>query len=81
VKDADLSGCPDGLLPIVMACLRPHAQRPSAEALLSALEAAAGPVPRDWLPPAVTSSFADYQDLPGRAGASRWRLGLKRARR
>ena len=42
------------------------------------LEAAAGPMPRDWLPPAVTSRFADYQDLPRRAGASRWRLGLKR---
>ena len=47
---ADLSGCPDGLLPIVMACLRPPAQRPSAKALLATLEAAAGPCPATGCP-------------------------------
>ncbi|HEY6788429.1 MAG TPA: hypothetical protein VI365_14075 [Trebonia sp.] len=67
----DLSGCPDGLLPIVTACLQPPAHRPSAEALLAMLEAVAGPMPRDWLPQAVSGRFADYQVLPGRSGARR----------
>jgi hypothetical protein len=67
----DLSGCPDGLLPIVTACLQPPAHRPSAVALLAMLEAVAGPMPRDWLPHAVSVRFADYQVLPGRSGARR----------
>jgi len=67
----DLSGCPPGLLPIVMACLQPPAQRPSAKALLAMLEEAAGPMPRDWLPPAVAVRFADYQVLPAAPGACR----------
>jgi hypothetical protein len=67
----DLSGCPDGLLPIVMACLQPPVQRPSAKALLAMLDAAAGPMPGDWLPQAVTGRFADYRVLLRPAGASR----------
>jgi hypothetical protein len=77
-EDADLSGCPADLLPIVTACLQPQAQRPSAAVVLEMLEAAAGPVPGDWLPPAVTDRFADYQVLPGTSGAGRWRSGLTR---
>ena len=86
-EDPDLSGCPDGLLPIVTACLRPPAQRPSAQAVLTMLEAAAGPVPGDWLPPAVAGRLADYQVLPRLPGASRrsgsWlpRLALMAKRR
>ncbi len=67
----DLSGCPDGLLPIVMASLQPPAQRPSAKALLAMLDAAAGPMPGDWLPQAVTGRFADYRVLLRPSGASR----------
>jgi hypothetical protein len=74
-EDADLSGCPADLLPIVTACLQPPAHRPSAAVALAMLEAAARPVPEDWLPPAVTDRFADYRVLPGPSGASRWRLG------
>ncbi|MCW2929262.1 MAG: hypothetical protein JWM19_224 [Actinomycetia bacterium] len=70
-EDADLSGCPADLLPIVTACLQPPAQRPSAEAVLAMLEAAAGPMLGDWLPPAVTGRFADYQVLPDPSGAGR----------
>jgi hypothetical protein len=67
---ADLADCPAGLLPIVVACLLPPAQRPSAKALLAMAEAAAGPMPRDWLPQVVTDRFADYQVLPDPSGAS-----------
>ena len=67
----DLSGCPAGLLPAVMACLQPPAHRPSAVALLAMLDAAAGPMPRDWLPPAVAVRFADYEVLPAASGAGR----------
>jgi hypothetical protein len=65
----DLSGCPAGLLPIVTACLRSPRERPSAEELFAMLEAAAGPMPRDWLPQPVADRIADYQVLPARSGA------------
>jgi hypothetical protein len=68
----DLSDCPADLLPVVTACLRPPARRPSAEALAAMLEAAAGPVPRDWVPPVVTDRFADYQVLLGSSRAGGW---------
>jgi hypothetical protein len=68
---ADLADCPAGLLPIVVACLLPPAQRPSAKALLAMVEAAAGLMPRDWLPQVVTDRFADYQALPDSSGAGR----------
>jgi hypothetical protein len=67
----DLAGCPAGLLPVVQACLLPPAQRPSAKALLTMLEAAAGPIPRNWLPPAVTGRFADYLVIPDPTAARR----------
>ncbi|HEX4832488.1 MAG TPA: hypothetical protein VH478_15500 [Trebonia sp.] len=63
---ADLDGCPPGLLPVVQACLRPSGQRPPVAALLAQLTAAAGPMPRAWLPPAVATRLAEYQALPGR---------------
>lgn len=59
--DPDLSGCPPELLPIVRACLLPEHARPAAAEVSAQLEAAAGPLPRNWLPPAVAIRLADYQ--------------------
>jgi hypothetical protein len=73
--DPDWTGCPPALLPIVRACLLPPSERPSVKAVLESLEAVAGPMPRNWLPPAVTARFADYRALPGsaRSGGGRKR--------
>ena len=75
--EPDLSGCPLALLPVVRACLLPASERPAARALISQLEATAGPVPRSWLPPVVAARCADYMTFP-RPRASRglraWRL-------
>ncbi len=62
--DPDLTGCPPPLLPIVAACLLPSARRPSAEAALAGLEEAAGPMPRNWLPPPVAARFSAHLLLP-----------------
>jgi hypothetical protein len=74
--EPDWTGCPPALLPIVRACLRPPSERPAVTALLADLEAAAGPLPRSWLPPAVTARFTDYRTIPGPqrpGGRRRWR--------
>jgi serine/threonine protein kinase len=73
MDDPDWAGCPPELLPIVQACLRPPSQRPPVTALLAELEAAAGPMPRNWLPPAVSARFTDYQTIPGAARSGRRR--------
>jgi serine/threonine protein kinase len=78
--EPDLSGCPPGLLPVVRACLLPAPDRPSAAAMLARLEGIAGPMPRNWLPQAITARFADYLSFPAPPPASRPRRGW-RARR
>jgi hypothetical protein len=82
VDDPDWTGCPPALLSIVRACLRPPPQRPPVTALLAELEEAAGPMPRNWLPPAVAARLTDYQDTPRprRTGGRRdWRAPRPRA--
>jgi hypothetical protein len=65
VLDApDWTGCPASLLPAVQACLLPPARRPSAEAAVAQLEEAAGPMPRNWLPPPVAARFSAHLLLP-----------------
>jgi hypothetical protein len=64
LDDPDWTGCPALLLPVVQACMLPPARRPSAEAALAQLEEAAGPVPRNWLPPPVAARFSAHQLLP-----------------
>jgi hypothetical protein len=71
LDDLDLSGCPAGLLPVVRACLLPAPDRPTAREVLARLEGAAGPMPRNWLPPAVAARLADYEDLPDPPAAPR----------
>ncbi|HTU75980.1 MAG TPA: hypothetical protein VMG38_20885 [Trebonia sp.] len=63
-SEPDWTGCPPLLLPAVQACLLPPARRPSAEAALAQLEEAAGPVPRNWLPPPVATRFSAHLILP-----------------
>jgi Protein kinase domain len=64
LADPDWTGCPAPLLPAVQACLLPPARRPSAEAALELLEEAAGPAPRNWLPPPVATRFSAHLVLP-----------------
>jgi hypothetical protein len=64
LDDPDWTGCPASLLPAVQACLLPPARRPSAEAVLAQLEEAAGPMPRNWLPPPVAARFSAHLLLP-----------------
>jgi hypothetical protein len=85
LDEPDLSGCPSGLLPVVRACLLPAPERPTAQVVLARLEGVAGPMPRDWLPPAVAARLTGYADLPDPRAAPRqhrtWRLlafGLRR---
>jgi hypothetical protein len=75
--EPDLSGCPLALLPVALACLLPAGERPPARALISQLEAAAGPAPRRWLPPVVAARCADYMTFPhppGPRGLRAWHL-------
>jgi hypothetical protein len=76
MDDPDWTGCPPTLLPVVRACLQPPSQRPPVTALLADFEAAAGPMPRNWLPPAVAARFADYRVIPG-AARSGGRRGVR----
>ncbi|HUN33225.1 MAG TPA: serine/threonine-protein kinase [Trebonia sp.] len=64
LDEPDWTGCPGQLLPAIQACLLPPARRPSAEAALAQLEEAAGPVPRNWLPPPVAARFSAHLLLP-----------------
>jgi len=64
LADPDWTGCPPPLLPAVQACLLPPVRRPSAEAALALLEEAAGPAPRNWLPPPVAARFSAHLLLP-----------------
>jgi hypothetical protein len=85
LDEPDLSGCPPGLLPVVRACLLPAPDRPAAQVVLARLEGVAGPMPRNWLPPAVAARLADYVNLPDPPAASRqhrnWRLRARGLRR
>jgi hypothetical protein len=64
LDDPDWTSCPASLLPAIQACLLPPARRPSAEAALALLEEAAGPMPRNWLPPPVAARFSAHLLLP-----------------
>ena len=74
--DADLSGCPPNLLPIVQACLAPEpAARPDAAELQARLAGEVGRQPRSWLPDPVAARTADYQAVPASRGRFRWPRG------
>jgi hypothetical protein len=60
--------------------LLPPARRPSAEAALAALEEAAGPMPRNWLPPPVAARFSAHLLLPEPARHPRASAVLARLR-
>jgi serine/threonine protein kinase len=78
--DPDWTGCPAPLLPAVQACLVPPARRPSAEAALAQLEEAAGPMPRNWLPPPVAARFGAHLLLPEPSRHPRASAALARLR-
>jgi Protein kinase domain len=80
LSEPDWTGCPAPLLPAVQACLLPPARRPSAEAALAALEEAAGPMPRNWLPPPVAARFSAHLLLPEPARHPRASAVLARLR-
>jgi hypothetical protein len=71
--DADLTGCPPNLLPIVHACLAPEpAARPDAAELHARLAGQVGKQPRSWLPDPVAARTAEYQAVPPARGRFRW---------
>jgi hypothetical protein len=71
--DADLTGCPPSLLPIVHACLAPEpAARPDAAELHARLAGQVGKQPRSWLPDPVAARTVEYQAVPPARGRFRW---------
>jgi len=74
--DADLTGCPPWLAPIVHACLAAEpAARPDAAELHARLADQVGRQPRSWLPDPVAARTAEYQAVPASRGRFRWPRG------
>jgi len=74
--DADLTGCPPWLAPIVHACLAPEpAARPDAAELHARLAGQVGRQPRSWLPDPVAARTVEYQTVPPSRGRFRWPRG------
>jgi hypothetical protein len=74
--DADLTGCPPWLAPIVRACLAPEpAARPDAAELHARLAGQVGRQPRSWLPDPVAARTVEYQAVPPSRGRFRWPRG------
>jgi len=82
LADADLSGCPPDLRPIVSACLSPEpAARPDPAELYARLAGQVGKQPRSWLPDPVAARTAEYQAMPPPRGRFRWsRPGVRAPR-